>query len=68
MRGALERLAHRGFVAPREAEADIAGRRLVQLRRAACHRGAAIDHGRQRLVVDVEKIGGVLRLRARLAQ
>ena len=30
---AVERLAHRGLVAAREAEADVAGRRVVQLRR-----------------------------------
>ena len=52
MRRAVERLPHRGFVAPREAEADVAGRRLVQLRRALRHRGAAVDHDGQRLIVD----------------
>ena len=60
VRRAVERLAHRGFVAPREAEADVAGRRLVQLRRALLHRGAAVDDDGQRLVVDRQQIGGVL--------
>ena len=65
MRRAVERLAHRGFIAAREAEADIARRRLVQLRRALRHRRAAVDDDGQRLIVDLQQIGRVLRLRAR---
>ena len=47
MRRACERLAHRGLVAAREAEADVAGRGLVQLRRVRRHapRGASTTAG-----------------------
>ena len=53
--GAVERLAHGGFIAPREAKADVARRGVMQLRRVLCHRRAAIDDDRQRLVVHLRE-------------
>jgi hypothetical protein len=66
VRSGLERLAHRGLVAARPAEADIAGRGLVQLRRAWHQRGTHVGHGGQRLVVDTDQLGRILGLRQSL--
>ena len=65
MGGGLQRLLHRRFVAARPAEADIAGRIVVELRRARLDRRARIDHDRQRRIGDLDRLGGVERLRAR---
>ena len=66
VRRGLERGAHRRLVAARPAEADVAGRGLVQLRRAARLRGARVGDRRERLVVDGDALGGVGRRVARL--
>ena len=64
--GRCERRAHRGLVAARPAEADIAGRGLVQLRRARRLRGAGVGDGGERLVIDLDALGGIGGLRQRL--
>ena len=45
VRGRPKRRAHRGLVAARRAEADVARRGYVQLRRARRLRGARVGHG-----------------------
>ena len=66
VRRRLERGAHRRLVAARPAEADVAGRGLVQLRRARRLRGARVGDRGERLVVDGDTLGGVSRRIARL--
>ena len=51
----------RGVVVP--VEHEIAGNAVEQLRRAFLQRGARVGDGGQRLVVDLDRFGGVLRLR-----
>ena len=63
MRRAFECLLHGGHVAARKSEADVAGRAVVQLRRALLDCLAAVDDRRKRLIFDVDKFGGALRLR-----
>ena len=64
--GRCERRAHGGFVAARPAKADIAGRRLVQLRRARRLRGARVGDGGKRLVINLDALGGVGGLQQRV--
>jgi hypothetical protein len=67
MRRLLRRLADRGFVAARPAKADIARRGFMQLLRPRRGGGAGIDRRRQQRIVDIEQLGGIERLLARLA-
>ena len=64
--GRCERRAHGGFVAARPAKADVAGRGLVQLRRARRLRGARVGDGGKRLVIDLDALGGVGGLQQRV--
>ena len=66
MRGAAERGGGRGLVADLDIDAEIAGRLVPQPRRAGLQRVGGARHRRQRLVGDVDQLGGVLRLRDRL--
>ena len=63
MCGGAKGFAHGDFVAAREAEADVAGRGLVKLRRIVAHRGFRIGHRWQRLIINLHEIGSVTRLR-----
>ena len=62
VRGRLQRLAHRGFVAARPTKADIAGCRRMQLRRVPRLRRARIGDGGQRRVIDRDGLGRIRRL------
>ena len=65
--GAGEGRVGRFLVAEHQPEADIALRAVVpDLRRAVFGGVLEIDHGRQRLVVDLHQLGRVARLRERL--
>ena len=52
----------RGAVAALEAEDGVAGRLGPELRRAGGQRRAAVHHGGQGLVADLDRLGGVARL------
>ena len=62
--GGVGRGEVRGVVVP--VEHEVAGNAVEQLRRALLERGARVGDGGQRLVVDLDRLGGVLRLRQRL--
>ena len=55
-----------GGVAERRLEGDIAGAARPDQRRVLLHRRRGADHGRQRLPVDGDRLGGILRLLDRL--
>ena len=63
MRCAHERFRGRRRVAALPAKADIAGRLVMQLRRALRQRGAAVDHGGKRLEVDVHGLRAAIPIR-----
>ena len=65
MGGRPERRAHRGLVATRRAEADVARRRCMKLRRARHLRGARVGHRSKRLVVHYDPLGCIRRLQQR---
>ncbi len=62
VRGLRERGVDRGLVAERPRVALVAGRLLVDLRRARLQRIDDVDDRRQHVVVDVDQLGRVLRL------
>ena len=62
VRGLRERRVDRRLVAERPRVALVAGRLVVDLRRAGLQRIGRVDDRRQHFVVDFDQLGGVLRL------
>ena len=57
----------RSLIAAREPEADIARRCLVKLRRIRCQSGPRVGHRGQRLIIDLDEVGGIAGLRQRFS-